>query len=26
VLLHYEKQRRKMQLEMGQDPYLDSPD
>lgn len=26
ILLHYEKQKRKMQLEMGQDPYLDTPD
>lgn len=26
VLLHYEKERRKMQTEMGQDPYLDTPD
>ncbi|RCS42133.1 preprotein translocase subunit SecA [Bremerella cremea] len=26
VLLHHEKQRKKMHREMGQDPYLDSPD
>jgi preprotein translocase subunit SecA len=26
VLLHHEKERKKMQLEMGQDPYLDTPD
>ncbi len=26
TLLHHEKQIRKMQLEMGQDPYLDKPD
>jgi len=26
VLLHYEKEQRKMQTEMGQDPYLDTPD
>ena len=26
VLLHHEKQRKKMQREMGQDPYLDTPD
>jgi preprotein translocase subunit SecA len=26
VLLYHEKQRKKVQLEMGQDPYLDSPD
>ena len=26
VLLHYEKERKKIQREMGQDPYLDTPD
>jgi len=26
VLLHHERQRKKMQREMGQDPYLDTPD
>jgi preprotein translocase subunit SecA len=26
MLLHHEKERKKMQLEMGQDPYLDTPD
>ena len=26
VLLHHEKQRKKMQREMGQDPYLDTAD
>ena len=26
VLLYHEKQRRKMHIEMGQDPYLDMPD
>jgi preprotein translocase subunit SecA len=26
ILLHYERQRKKMQIEMGQDPYLDSAD
>lgn len=26
TLLHHEKERRKMQREMGQDPYLDTPD
>ena len=26
VLLHHEKQKRKMQVEIGQDPYLDTPD
>ena len=26
VLLHHEKERKKVQGEMGQDPYLDSPD
>jgi preprotein translocase subunit SecA len=26
ILLHHEKERKKMQLEMGQDPYLDTPD
>jgi preprotein translocase subunit SecA len=26
VLLYHEKQRKKMQREMGQDPYLDTPD
>jgi preprotein translocase subunit SecA len=26
MLLHYEKEKRKMQREMGQDPYLDTPD
>lgn len=26
ILLYYEKQRKKLQREMGQDPYLDSPD
>jgi preprotein translocase subunit SecA len=26
ILLYHEKQRKKVQLEMGQDPYLDSPD
>jgi preprotein translocase subunit SecA len=26
VLLHHEKERKKMQQEMGQDPYLDTPD
>ncbi len=26
ILLHHEKQRKKMQREMGQDPYLDTPD
>ncbi|ADB15545.1 SecA DEAD domain protein [Pirellula staleyi DSM 6068] len=26
ALLHHEKERKKMQLEMGQDPYLDTPD
>ena len=25
MLLHHEKQRKKMQREMGQDPYLDTP-
>ncbi|MCA9200217.1 MAG: preprotein translocase subunit SecA [Planctomycetales bacterium] len=25
ILLHHEKQRKKMQLELGQDPYLDTP-
>jgi preprotein translocase subunit SecA len=25
ILLHHEKQRKKMQQELGQDPYLDSP-
>ena len=24
VMLHYEKERRRMQREIGQDPYLDS--
>lgn len=26
ILLHYEKERKKIQREMGQDPYLDTPD
>jgi len=26
VLLHHEKQRKKLQRELGQDPYLDTPD
>jgi preprotein translocase subunit SecA len=26
MLLYHEKQRRKMQMEMGQDPYLDTPE
>jgi preprotein translocase subunit SecA len=26
TLLHHEKERKKMQAEMGQDPYLDTPD
>jgi hypothetical protein len=26
ILLYYERQRKKMQIEMGQDPYLDSAD
>jgi preprotein translocase subunit SecA len=26
VLLHHEKERKKVQREMGQDPYLDTPD
>ena len=26
ILLHHEKERKKMQREMGQDPYLDTPD
>ncbi|MDX1944434.1 MAG: preprotein translocase subunit SecA [Pirellulaceae bacterium] len=26
VLLHHERERKKMQKEMGQDPYLDTPD
>ena len=26
ILLHHEKERKKMQAEMGQDPYLDTPD
>jgi preprotein translocase subunit SecA len=26
VLLHHEKERKKMQAEIGQDPYLDTPD
>ncbi|MCG8649602.1 MAG: preprotein translocase subunit SecA, partial [Pirellulales bacterium] len=26
VLLHHEKERKKMQREIGQDPYLDTPD
>jgi preprotein translocase subunit SecA len=26
VLLHHEKLRKEMQREMGQDPYLDTPD
>lgn len=26
VLLHHEKERKKLQREMGQDPYLDTPD
>jgi preprotein translocase subunit SecA len=26
TLLHHEKDRKKMQREMGQDPYLDTPD
>jgi preprotein translocase subunit SecA len=26
VLLYHEKERKKMQAEMGQDPYLDTPD
>jgi preprotein translocase subunit SecA len=26
ILLHHEKERKKMQQEMGQDPYLDTPD
>ena len=26
VLLHHEKERKKIQREMGQDPYLDTPD
>jgi preprotein translocase subunit SecA len=26
VLLYHEKERKKMQQEMGQDPYLDTPD
>ena len=26
VLLHHERERKKMQREMGQDPYLDTPD
>jgi preprotein translocase subunit SecA len=26
ILLHHEKDRKKMQREMGQDPYLDTPD
>jgi len=26
ILLHHEKERKKLQLEMGQDPYLDTPD
>ncbi len=25
MLMHHEKERRKMQIQMGQDPYLDSP-
>jgi preprotein translocase subunit SecA len=25
ILLHHEKQRKKMQQELGQDPYLDTP-
>jgi len=25
ILLHYERERRKMQIEMGQDPHLDTP-
>ena len=26
ILLYHEKERKKMQQEMGQDPYLDTPD
>ena len=26
ILLHHEKERKKMQREIGQDPYLDTPD
>ncbi|HIN94716.1 MAG TPA: preprotein translocase subunit SecA, partial [Planctomycetes bacterium] len=26
ILLYHEKERKKMQREMGQDPYLDTPD
>ncbi|MEQ8786205.1 MAG: preprotein translocase subunit SecA [Pirellulaceae bacterium] len=26
ILLYHEKQRKKLQMEMGQDPYLDTPD
>jgi preprotein translocase subunit SecA len=26
ILLHHEKERKKIQREMGQDPYLDTPD
>jgi preprotein translocase subunit SecA len=26
MLLHHEKERKKVQREMGQDPYLDTPD
>ena len=26
ILLHHEKDRKKVQREMGQDPYLDTPD
>ena len=26
ILLYHEKQRKKMQREMGQDPYLDTPE
>ena len=26
VLLHHERERKKMQREIGQDPYLDTPD
>jgi preprotein translocase subunit SecA len=26
ILLHHEKERKKLQIEMGQDPYLDTPD
>jgi preprotein translocase subunit SecA len=26
ILLYHERERKKMQREMGQDPYLDTPD